>query len=86
MLKLDLAEAGEVVSDAFFTAMILNCHPTGLDSVVAVLKLTSTVWWQSLNFVTVKGYYEMKQDLVLPKRHRFQTLPWQEASKVFQVR
>ena len=50
-LKLDLAEAGEVVSDALFTAMILNCLPSDFDSVVAVL-----------NFGTAKGYYEMEQD------------------------
>ena len=51
-LKLDLAEAGEVVSDALFTAMILKGLPSDFDSVVAVL-----------NFGTAKGYYEMKQDL-----------------------
>ena len=52
-LKLDLAEAGEVVSDALFTAMILKGLPSDFDSVVAVL-----------NFGTAKEYYEMKQDLV----------------------
>ena len=52
-LKLDLAEAGEAVSDAPFTAMILKGLPSDFDSVVAVL-----------NFGTAKGYYEMKQDLV----------------------
>ena len=52
-LKLDLAEAGEVVSDALFTAMILKGVPSDFNSVVAVL-----------NFGTAKGYYEMKQDLV----------------------
>ena len=52
-LKLDLAEAGEVVSDALFSAMILKCLPSDFGSVVAVL-----------NLGTAKGYYEMKQDLV----------------------
>ena len=52
-LKLDLAEAGEVVSDALFKAMILKGLPRDCDSVVAVL-----------NFGTAKGFYEMKQDLV----------------------
>ena len=64
-LNLDLAEAGEVVSAALPTAMILKGLPSVLDSVVAVL-----------NFGTAKGYYEMKQDLVnfaatrSPARHR----------------
>ena len=52
-LKLDLAEAGEVVSDALFTAMILKVLPSDFESVVAVV-----------NFGTAKGYYEMKQVLV----------------------
>ena len=52
-LKLDLAETGEVVSDALFTAMILKGLPSDFDSVVAVLI-----------FGTAKGYYKMKQDLV----------------------
>ena len=52
-LKLVLAEAGEVVSDARFTAMILKGLPSDFDSFVAVL-----------NFGTAKRYYEMKQDLV----------------------
>ena len=52
-LKLDLAEAEEVVTDALFTAMILKGLPSDFDSVVAVL-----------NFDKAKGYYEMKQDLV----------------------
>ena len=52
-LKLDLAEAWEVFSDALFTAMILKGLPSVFDSVVAVL-----------NFDTAKGYYDMKQDLV----------------------
>ena len=52
-LKLDLVEAGVVVSDALFTAMILKGLPSDFESVVAVL-----------NFGTAKGYYEMKQDLV----------------------
>ena len=52
-LKLNLSEAGEVVSDALFTAIILKGLPSDFDSVVAVL-----------NFGTAKGNYEMKQDLV----------------------
>ena len=52
-LKLDLAEAGEVISDALVTAMILKGLPSDFDSVVAVL-----------NFGTAKGYFEMKQNLV----------------------
>ena len=51
--KLDPAEAGEVVSDALFTVMILKGLPSDFGSVVAVL-----------NFATAKGYYEMKQELV----------------------
>ena len=52
-LELDLVEAGDLVSDALFTAMILKGLPSDFDSVVAVL-----------NFGTAKGYYEMKQDMV----------------------
>ena len=52
-LKQDLAEAGEVVSDALFTAMILKGLPSDFNSVVAVL-----------NFGTAKRYYQMKQDFV----------------------
>ena len=52
-LKLYLAEAGEVVSEALFTSMILKVLPSDFDSVVAVL-----------NFGTAKGYYEIKQALV----------------------
>ena len=36
-LKLDVTEAGEMVSDALFTAMILEGLPGDFDSVVAVL-------------------------------------------------
>ena len=50
--KLDRVEAGEVVSYARFTAMILKGLPSDFDSVVAVL-----------NFGTAKEYHEMKQDL-----------------------
>ena len=52
-LKLDLEEAGEAVSDALFTAMVLKGLPNDFDSVVAVL-----------NFGSAKTYHEMKQDLV----------------------
>ena len=84
-LKLDLAEAGEVVSDALFTAMILKGLPSDFDSVVAVL-----------NFGTAKRYYEMKQDLVKLRSNQgslgFQrdiddslSRSREEASKVLQV-
>ena len=43
-LELGLAEAGEVASDALFTALILKGLPSDFDSVVAVL-----------NFGTAKG-------------------------------
>ena len=74
-LKLD--QAGEVVSEALFTAMILMGPPSDFDSVVAVL-----------NFDTAKGYYEMKQELVIFAATSglcFLSLSREEASKVLQV-
>ena len=52
-LKLDLAEAGETISNTLFSAMVLKGLPSDFDSVVAVL-----------NFGAQKSYEEMKQDLV----------------------
>ena len=76
-LKLDLAEAAEVVSEALFTAMILKGLPSDFDSVVAVV-----------NFGTAKGYYEMKQEVSLCFQRDVDdslSLSREEASKVHQV-
>ena len=82
--KLDLVEAGEVVSDALFTAMILKGLPSDFESVVAVL-----------NFGTAKvlrdeaglGQFRSNQASLCFQRDVNDTLSLsrEEASKVLQV-